>query len=135
MERPITYLVAVFKGHVSIWLLLLIGIGTRLPFLSISLDEVDSGNFYNALKYGYDIANFRPHAPGYPLYVFLGWLFSYVTTDYLTSLTLLSAILGSLSVVPFYLLLRKMVDYWIAICGSLLFLANPLFWVFSETGA
>ena len=102
MQRQIDYLAAVFKGHVWIWLLLAIGIGTRLPFLSVSLDEVDSGNFHNALKYGYDIANFRPHAPGYPIYVFLGWLFSHVTRDYLTSLTLLSSVLGSLSVIPFY---------------------------------
>ena len=133
MQRPINYLAAVFEGNVSIWLLLLIGLITRLPFLSVSLDEVDSGNFYNALKYGYDIANFRPHAPGYPLYIFLGWLLDYVIRDYLTSLTLLSAVLGSLSVIPFYLLLKQMVDHRIAISGSLLFLANPLFWVFSET--
>ena len=133
MQRPIDYLAAVFHGNVSIWLLLLIGLITRLPFLSVSLDEVDSGNFYNALKYGYDISNFRPHAPGYPLYIFLGWLLNHVIRDYLTSLTLLSAVLGSLSVIPFYLLLKQMVDYRIAISGSLLFLANPLFWVFSET--
>ena len=133
MERPINYFAGVFKGNVWVWLLLLIGLITRLPFLSVSLDEVDSGNFYNALKHGYDIAHFRPHAPGYPVYVFLGWLINHVIRDYLTSLTFLSAILGSLSVVPFYFLLKQLVDHRIAISGSLLFLANPLFWVFSET--
>ena len=70
MEKPINYFAGVFKGNVCVWLLLLIGLVTRLPFLSVSLDEVDSGNFHNALKYGYDIAHFRPHAPGYPVYVF-----------------------------------------------------------------
>ena len=133
MEKPINYFAGVFKGNVCVWLLLLIGLVTRLPFLSVSLDEVDSGNFHNALKYGYDIAHFRPHAPGYPVYVFLGWLVNHVIRDYLTSLTFLSAILGSLSVVPFHLLLKQLVGHKIAICGSLLFLANPLFWVFSET--
>ena len=51
MERPINYFAGVFKGNVWVWLLLLIGLITRLPFLSVSLDEVDSGNFYNALKH------------------------------------------------------------------------------------
>ena len=73
MGRPINYFAGVFKGNVGGWLLLLIGVVTRLPFLSVSLDEVDSGNFYNALKHGYDIAHFRPHAPGYPVYLFLGY--------------------------------------------------------------
>ena len=133
MERSINYFAAAFKGNVSVWLLLLIGLSTRLPFLSVSLDEVDSGNFYNALRYGYDITNFRPHAPGYPLYIFLVWLFNYVIRDYLTTLTLLSALLGSFSVIPFYFLLKQIVGHRVAMCGSLLFLANPLFWVFSET--
>jgi len=133
MWSPINYLAGVFKRHISVCILLVIGLIMRLPFLSISLDEVDSGNFYNALKYGYDILNFRPHAPGYPLYVFLGWLLNHIVRDYLISLTLLSALLGSLSVVPFHLLLKQIVGFKVAFCGSLLFLANPLYWVFSET--
>ena len=133
MWSPINSLAGLFKGHISVCILLIIALVTRLPFLSISLDEVDSGNFYNALKYGYDIANFRPHAPGYPLYVFLGWLLNYLVRDYLICLTLLSAILGSFSVLPFHLILRQIVGYKVAFCGSLLFLANPLYWAFSET--
>lgn len=96
------------------------------------MDEVDSANFVNALSRGYDIPNLRPHPPGYPVYVFLGWLIDAVLHDPLLSLTLLSAVLGSLAVVPFYLLARRMVDNSYAIVGSLLFLANPLIWSFSE---
>ena len=133
MWVSVNYLAGVFKEHMAACILVVIGLATRLPFLSMSLDEVDSGNFYNALKYGYDIVNFRPHAPGYPLYVFLGWLLNHIVRDYLTSFTLLSAVLGSLCVVPFHLILKQIVGLKIAFCTSLLFLANPLYWAFSET--
>lgn len=52
--------------------LVAVGLITRLHLLSMSLDEVDSANFYNALTYGYDITFIRPHAPGYSVYVFMG---------------------------------------------------------------
>jgi 4-amino-4-deoxy-L-arabinose transferase-like glycosyltransferase len=112
--------------------LVAISLASRLPLLSISLEEVDSGNFYNSLKYGYDIADFRPHAPGYPVYVFMGWLLLQALGDPLLSLTTLSAFFGSLAVAPFYFLLRELAGIKIALLGSLLFMVNPLQWSFSE---
>ena len=44
---------------------------TRLPLMSISLDEVDAANFHNALTYGYNVPWLRPHPPGYPVYMFM----------------------------------------------------------------
>lgn len=70
---------------------------TRLPLTSISLDEVDSANFHNALTYGYNVPWLRPHPPGYPVYIFMGWIVEGIVNDPLRSLTLLSAILVSLS--------------------------------------
>ena len=116
----------------AVLLLTAVALATRLPLLSISLDEVDSANFYNALNLGYNITWIRPQAPGYPVYVFMGWLLNSAPDDPLPSLTLLSAVLGSLAVVPFYLLLRELADSRIALVGSLLFLVNPLLWSFSE---
>lgn len=112
--------------------LVVVALLTRLPLLSISLDEVDAANFSNALTNGYNIPQLRPHAPGYPVYIFLGWLLNQAIGDPLLTLTLLSALLGSLAVFPFYLLLREMAGPRIALLGSLLFIVNPLFWSFSE---
>ena len=117
----------------AVLILTAIALATRLPLLSISLDEGDSANFYNALKHGYDITHNRPHAPGYPVYVFMGWLVDSVLRSPLLSLTLLSALLGSLAVVPFYLLSRDIAGSAVAFVGSLLFIVNPLMWSFSET--
>jgi len=105
---------------------------TRLPLLSMSLDEVDAANFHNALAYGYNVPWLRPHPPGYPVYIFMGWIFDVVVDDPLRSLTLLSALLGSLTIIPFYLLLRELAGPKIAVLGSLLFVVNPLVWSLSE---
>ena len=116
----------------AVLLLTAIALATRLPLLSVSLDEGDSANFYNALKHGYDITHNRPHAPGYPVYVFMGWVVYSFLGNPLLSLTLLSALLGSLAVVPFYLLSRDIAGTAVAFVGSLLFIVNPLAWSFSE---
>ena len=125
-------LVRYVARHKAILFLVAVALTSRLTLLSASLDEVDSANFYNALKYGYNIVWLRPQAPGYPIYVFIGWLTNSIVNDPLLSLTLVSALLGSLAVVPFYLLLREFAGSKIALVGSLLFLVNPMIWSFSE---
>ena len=105
---------------------------TRLPLMSISLDEVDAANFHNALIYGYNVPWLRPHPPGYPVYMFMGWIFEGIVGDPLLSLTLLSALLGCLTIIPFYLLIREIAGYKISVVGSLLFIFNPLVWSLSE---
>ena len=105
---------------------------TRLPLLTISLDEVDTANFVNALIQGYDISLLRPHPPGYPVYVFMGRTLNGVLNDPLLSLALLSSVLGALAVIPFYWLAREFLGAGFAVAGSLLFILNPLIWSFSE---
>ena len=105
---------------------------SRLPLMSGSLVEIDSANFVNALTHGYNVPLLRPHPPGYPVYIFMGWTVNGIVNDPLLSLTLLSAILGSLAVIPFYSLLRDFAGAPIALVGTLLFIFNPLFWTFSE---
>tara|TARA_Y100000588_G_scaffold173256_1_gene187079 strand:+ start:7363 stop:9099 length:1737 start_codon:yes stop_codon:yes gene_type:complete len=105
---------------------------SRVFLMTISLGEVDSGNFCNALKYGYEISLFRPHAPGYPIFIFMAWPLYLITSDCITSLALVSAILGSLVIIPFYLLLKDIGGKLIGLIGSLALIANPLHWSFSE---
>ena len=114
--------------------LLLLGVCLymRLTSMSSSLSEVDAANFHNALVYGYDITNLRPHPPGYPIYMLAAWYVYLIVGDSLTALTLLSAISGSLAIVPFYLLIHQLVGRSYAIAGSILFIANPLVWSYSE---
>ena len=105
---------------------------TRLTWMSSSLSEVDAANFYNALIHGYDLEHLRPHPPGYPVYMLLAWYFYVIVREPMTALTLLSALAGSLAIVPFYLLIRQLVAGPYAVAGGVLFIANPLVWAHSE---
>lgn len=118
--------------HKAVLFLLSFALLTRLPLLSTSINEVDSANFINALTAGYDILQLRPHPPGYPVYVFMGWLMKEALHDPQRSLTVLGALLGSLAVAPFHSLLKELATPKIALVASLLFIVNPLFWSFSE---
>ncbi len=118
--------------HITVLCLVSLALLTRLPLLSSSIDEVDAANFINALTAGYNVSLLRPHPPGYPVYVFMGWLLDGFLDNPRLSLSLLSALLGSLAVIPFYSLLKQFTDGKIALFGSVLFVFNPLFWSFSE---
>ncbi|MGE0041825.1 MAG: hypothetical protein AB7H88_18590 [Vicinamibacterales bacterium] len=45
----------------------------HLPFLAASLEDIDSANFALGLRQ-FDVAEHRPHPPGYPVYIALGKL-------------------------------------------------------------
>ncbi|MEC9309628.1 MAG: hypothetical protein VX966_09030 [Chloroflexota bacterium] len=120
------------RGNVVVIILLtFVALASRLPLMSISLGEVDAGNFCNALLHGFDIEAFRPHAPGYPIYIFLTWVVNNVLSDCLVSQTLVSSFLGSLVIIPFYLLVKDIAGSITAIFSSFLLIVNPLHWSFS----
>lgn len=133
LGKYLSQLTSLVTSHKAALALLAVALVSRLPLLSISLDEVDSANFFNALAHGYYIPLMRPHPPGYPVYVFMGWNLNQIIGDPFRSLTLLSAILGSLAAIPFFSLLRQFVGSRMAFLGSLLFLFNPLYWSLSES--
>ena len=127
-----TNVVAGLRNNWVLICLTVLALVSRVFLTTISLGEVDSGNFCNALKYGYDISHFRPHAPGYPIFVLMAWPLYLMTTDCITSLALVSAVLGALVIIPFYLLVKTIVGGLIAFIGSVALIVNPLHWTFSE---
>ena len=70
---------------------------------------------------------------GNPVYVFMAGLLNVPLQDPLLSLTLLSALFGSIAVVPFNLLLKELgLPRAAFLAGSLFFIFNPLLWAYSE---
>lgn len=51
-------------------LAIVVGLG-HVPFLATSLEDIDSVNFALGLR-DFDVAQHRPHPPGYPVYIGLG---------------------------------------------------------------
>jgi 4-amino-4-deoxy-L-arabinose transferase-like glycosyltransferase len=97
--------------------------------MSCSLDEWDAAQFALALT-RYDVTSHQPHPPGYPVYVFLGWIIYRITGDQVYSLTLLSALSGALTLLPFYLLVQRMFgNRTLSAASSLLLMVLPQFWL------
>jgi len=97
--------------------------------MSCSLDEWDAVQFALALTQ-YDVTRHLPHPPGYPVYMFLGWIVYRITGDQVYSLTLLSALSGALTLLPFYLLVQRMFgNRTLSVLSSLLLVVLPQFWL------
>ena len=128
MTKKITSII--LQNKLIIFLVLIAAI-LRFFYLSPWLEDWDSIQLALGLHH-YSIVAHQPHPPGYPLYIILGRLFYIFTQNDTRALTSLSAVLGSLSVIPFYLLTKKMFDKKTAICSALIFIVTPVHWVFSE---
>ncbi|MBI2911092.1 MAG: DUF2723 domain-containing protein, partial [Chloroflexi bacterium] len=74
---------------------------TRLPFRSDLLFNWDAADFALALRH-YDVTQFQPHPPGYPVYIALAWLFSLVLGDHNASLVAVSVLFSALAVAALY---------------------------------
>src|SRR5215207_3612519 len=63
------------RSHSGTWLWPALVAGAyvvaHLPFLPLSLEDIDSINFALGLRH-FDLALHQPHPPGYPLYIALG---------------------------------------------------------------
>lgn len=104
-----------------------------MPFLSPWLEDWDSIQFALGI-HEFSIANHQPHPPGYPLYILLARCLNLMLNNDTTTLTLLSAILNSLTIIPLYLLTKKMFDRQTAILTSIIFIFIPANWILSEIG-
>ncbi|MHB1131367.1 MAG: glycosyltransferase family 39 protein [Chloroflexota bacterium] len=109
----------------------LVGVLSRLPFRSQVLYHWDSVNFALATVQ-FDVTQGQPHAPGYILYVALGWLGNLVTHDPQSTFVYLSALCSGLSVAALFLFGTEMFDRRTGLVAALLLLSSPLFWFYGE---
>jgi 4-amino-4-deoxy-L-arabinose transferase-like glycosyltransferase len=80
----------------------------------------------------YDLVHYRPHFPGYPVYLAVSWLLLQVVGNHVEALTLTAALFGSLTVLPLYYLAHRMMGETTATFTALLFIVNPLLWLESS---
>jgi hypothetical protein len=102
-----------------------------LYFLSRSpgLDEFDSVNFAMGVR-SFNLWDNQPHPPGYPLFIFAGWVFGKIfRLDPEISLHLVSALGGALFIAAWFLIIRtqfsQRLAWWIAACLTI----TPIVWM------
>ena len=111
--------------------LTLVCLVSRLTFHGTSLEGVDSVHFALALQ-DYDLVHYRPHFPGYPVYLAVSWFILQILGNTAQALTLTAALFGSLTLLPLYHLACRMVGESAATLTALLFIVNPLIWLESS---
>lgn len=98
--------------------------------LSTGIYGGDSGDFVTAI-----LTRGIPHPSGYPLYTLLGILFSFLslTESIVWKISLVSALISSLSVIVMYLLVKEITkNKTISLIGSLLLAFFYPFWIYAE---
>lgn len=83
----------------------LFGFILRIGYLSNWLEDWDSVQFALAL-HNFSIVDHQPHPPEYPLYILMAKAINFFVNNNTLSLTLLSAIAGAVTIIPFYILLK-----------------------------
>ena len=101
---------------------------SRLWFLNPTFVEVDAGNFYNALVFGYDIEELFPHPPGFPIYIFVADIVNSFLRDPLFSLTIISAVSGAFTVGVLFVLVTMISNMRVALIVSFFLIVNPMAW-------
>lgn len=109
----------------------LFGLILRISYLSNWLEDWDSVQFALAL-HNFSIVNHQPHPPGYPLYILMAKAINFFVNNDTLTLTLLSAIAGAATIIPFYILLKDMASKQLAVLAALLLLITPIHWSLSE---
>ncbi|MGR3219291.1 MAG: ArnT family glycosyltransferase [Candidatus Anammoxibacter sp.] len=109
----------------------LLCLASRIMFAGRYIEGWDSVDFALAL-HDYDLTFFQPHFPGYILYIAFGRLSFFLTNNDVTALILPNVIFGTITVIPLFLLTKKMFSRNAAILATILYTLNPLCWLQSE---
>lgn len=103
----------------------------HLPFLPLSLEDLDSINFALGVR-DYDIAQHQPHPPGYPVFIAFAKALHAIGLSELTALALMSAVAGAGGVAACVALFRALDEgdrdgtfTWLA---AGIVAACPLYW-------
>lgn len=122
------------RSRSAVWTplaLIALALVTRVPLWSRMLYHWDSVNLAFAIE-RFDVAEGRPQAPGYLLYVLLGRLAAWLMGSAQFGYVLLATLGTALSAVALYDLGRRMWNERVGILAALLLLSSPLFWFYGE---
>ena len=109
---------------------------SRVPFKSQTLWAWDSVLYARALEQGFhvgaDLADQRPHPPGYVFYVASAAAFRLITRDSNVALVIVSVLASALTAAAVYLLCRRYADRALAVVITLGAATAPLVWIYGK---
>jgi len=105
---------------------------TRVLCFGRYIDEWDSVNFAFGLSKGYDPLHDQPHFPGYPVYMFVSWIWYKISGSDIQALIFSGVLFSSFAVFPLYELARRLFSKEVAILTAMLYIVNPQVWLQAE---
>ncbi len=130
MNAPLIKSSSSLREFLGLLLLIVVVLGTRIPFLMHGLDEWDSANFALSVLH-FDVRAHQPHPPGQFFYVRLMQCVNGFTGNPLLTLSLSSALCSTLALAPFYLALRQMFRPAVALGACVLTAFTFGYWITS----
>jgi dolichyl-phosphate-mannose-protein mannosyltransferase len=111
-------------------------LAARVPFATQTLWAWDSVLYARALEQGFhvgaDLADQRPHPPGYVFYVGAAAAARFLTRDSNAALVVISVLASALTAAAIYLLCRRYADRSLAVVIALGAATAPLAWTYGE---
>ena len=108
----------------------------RVAFAAQTLWAWDSVLYARALEQGFhvgvDLAEQRPHPPGYLFYLATAAAIRFLTRDSNAALVVVSVIASALTAAAVYLLCRRFADRALAVVIALGAASAPLVWTYGE---
>ena len=101
---------------------------TRIAYLPISLEDIDSVNFDLGV-HDFDPSAHQPHPPGFPVFIAFAKVIHPLFDNHAAGLGAVSAICSALLLPPGYLMARYLIGRPGSILAIALLLFNPLFWL------
>lgn len=112
--------------------LFLFGILLRAPLIEKTQSHWDGPQYSIAIRQ-FDFIQETPAPPGYPLYIFFGWVSDQFIHDPHRSLLFLSVLFSGSTAVLFYFTGKILWNNTVGIIASLLYLSGPSFYFFGLT--
>lgn len=120
-----------FQKNIVLYAIIIFSLIIHLIYRTPYLEDWDSVQFALGL-HQYSVVLHQPHPPGYPIYILFGKFIYLFTGSDVQALTFLSALFGSLAIIPLFFLTKKMFDQTTAYIASIIFLLFPIEWILSE---
>jgi hypothetical protein len=111
--------------------LFLLTLATRIPWATRMIYDADSVRFALAMEH-FDVAQMRPHAPGYILYVGLAKGIDLLVRNARLSLLSVSIVASAMTLLILYFLAVKLYGRGHGVMSALLLLSSPLYWFNGE---
>lgn len=120
------------KTKYIVLIFFLLGVLTRFPLIEKMQSHWDGPQYSIGVEF-YSLAQETPAPPGYPIYIFFGWVFNQFIQNPHLSLLIVNVVFAGLTAGAFFLAGKYIFTRKVGVFAALLFLVSPVHYFFGVT--